>query len=90
MNDDDTVTFNYINKINLLWIIYANCLVYNPKYFSYYDLILDKTIFNKLRQHTNYKYLQNFISSNFNKNLILWNNDKTPLMKRYYDNINIE
>jgi hypothetical protein len=90
MNDDDTVTFNFINKINLTWIIYANCLFYNPKYFSYYDLILDETIFNKLKHTTNYKYLQNFIASNFNKNLILWNNDKTPLMKRYYNNINLD
>jgi hypothetical protein len=89
-NTDNTVIFNLINKINLIWIIYSNCLFYNPKYFSYYDLILDETIFNKLKNTTNYNYLQNFISSNFNKNLILWNNNNTPLMKRYYDNITLD
>lgn len=90
-NDDDkTVTFNLINKINLNWILSSYSLFYNPKYFSYYDLILDPKSFDKTRYSLNYEYMKKIISNHWNKNLILWNSDKTPLSKRYYNNINID
>jgi hypothetical protein len=89
-NDDETVTFNLINKINLQWVLSSYSLFYNPKYFSYYDLILDSKIFNKIRYSSNYEYMKGFISNHWNKNLILWNTDKTPLSKRYYNNVNID
>ena len=89
-NDDKTITFSLINKINLQWVLSSYYLFYNPKYFSYYDLILDPKSFDKTRYSSNYEYMKRFISNHWSKNLILWNTDKTPLSKRYYTNVYID
>ena len=87
--NEGTIQVSYINHIDPRWIIPANPLLFNPKYYSELSkYILNNNNIYYINNSEYYNYLVRVISNNWNENVTIWNMKKMPILQKYLQKVN--
>lgn len=87
--NEGMIQVSYINHIDPRWIIPANPLLFNPKYYSELSkYILNNNNVYYINNSEYYNYLVRVISNNWNENVTIWNMKNMPILQKYLQKVN--